>query len=225
MHKESDFYKLVDEHLDRPLRLFVYNADFDVTREVVIVPNRAWSASGAGEGLLGCGVGYGVLHRIPIPQARPPINGSTSLHADSHDSSHDIASSSSSSSSASGRPSPSYQHQLQVQPQALPPKRMTASLTATLSTPPRSSSPNSFAGSKTGLGQTLGPGAQGWKTTIPAPSSSSSSSSIALGNRAALGSGTGNSSRESAFALSAPPRSPSSASLRNSVAEMIAEED
>lgn len=33
---EGDFFNLVEEHTDRPLRLFVYNADFDVTREVVI---------------------------------------------------------------------------------------------------------------------------------------------------------------------------------------------
>lgn len=30
------------------------------------MPNRAWG----GEGLLGCGVGYGLLHRIPKPQDR-----------------------------------------------------------------------------------------------------------------------------------------------------------
>ena len=34
-------------------------------REVVLVPNRMWG----GEGLLGCGVGFGLLHRIP--EARP----------------------------------------------------------------------------------------------------------------------------------------------------------
>ena len=33
---EGDFYTLIEEHTDRPLRLFVYNSDFDVTREVVI---------------------------------------------------------------------------------------------------------------------------------------------------------------------------------------------
>jgi hypothetical protein len=39
---------------------------FSAMREVVLVPNRKWG----GEGLLGCGVGYGLLHRIP-PQ---PVN-------------------------------------------------------------------------------------------------------------------------------------------------------
>lgn len=52
------------------MRLFVYNSDYDVTREAILVPNRSWG----GEGLLGCGVGYGLLHRIPKPQERvePP---------------------------------------------------------------------------------------------------------------------------------------------------------
>lgn len=54
------------QHVDKPLRLFVYNADYDVTREAILVPNRSWG----GEGLLGCGVGYGLLHRIPKPQDR-----------------------------------------------------------------------------------------------------------------------------------------------------------
>lgn len=60
------------QHVDKPLRLFVYNADYDVTREAILVPNRSWG----GEGLLGCGVGYGLLHRIPKPQDRvlPPIS-------------------------------------------------------------------------------------------------------------------------------------------------------
>ncbi|EGG09278.1 uncharacterized protein MELLADRAFT_71291 [Melampsora larici-populina 98AG31] len=59
---ENDFYRVVEEHEERPLRLFVYNADYEVTREVVIIPNRSW---GSGEGLLGCSIGFGLLHRIP----------------------------------------------------------------------------------------------------------------------------------------------------------------
>ncbi|SCV74528.1 BQ2448_7557 [Microbotryum intermedium] len=63
---EGDFYDVVEAHVDKPLRLFVYNADYDVTRETILIPNRSWG----GEGLLGCGVGYGLLHRIPKPQDR-----------------------------------------------------------------------------------------------------------------------------------------------------------
>lgn len=57
---------VVIQHVDKPLRLFVYNSDYDVLREVILVPNRSWG----GDGLLGCGVGYGLLHRIPKPQDR-----------------------------------------------------------------------------------------------------------------------------------------------------------
>ncbi|GAA5822058.1 hypothetical protein JCM5353_006216 [Sporobolomyces roseus] len=65
---EGDFYDVVESHTDKPLRLFVYNSDYDVTREAILVPNRTWG----GEGLLGAGVGYGLLHRIPKPQSQPP---------------------------------------------------------------------------------------------------------------------------------------------------------
>ncbi|KAF8744674.1 GRASP55/65 PDZ-like domain, partial [Rhizoctonia solani] len=61
LERESDFYELVEEHVDKPLRVYVYSFDFDNLREVVLVPNRMWG----GQGLLGCGVGYGLLHRIP----------------------------------------------------------------------------------------------------------------------------------------------------------------
>ncbi|EST06325.1 GRASP55/65 PDZ-like domain protein [Kalmanozyma brasiliensis GHG001] len=67
LSSEGDFYELVEAHTDRALRLYVYNSDYDHTREVIIVPNREWG----GEGLLGCGVGYGLLHRIPKPQDQP----------------------------------------------------------------------------------------------------------------------------------------------------------
>ncbi|KAJ9098662.1 hypothetical protein QFC21_004310 [Naganishia friedmannii] len=63
LYTESEFYDLVEQHVEKPLRLYVYSADLDNLREIVLVPNRHWG----GEGLLGCGVGYGLLHRIPIP--------------------------------------------------------------------------------------------------------------------------------------------------------------
>lgn len=69
LQAEGDFYELVEAHTDRAFRLYVYNSDYDHTREVIIVPNREWG----GEGLLGCGVGYGLLHRIPKPQDLPKV--------------------------------------------------------------------------------------------------------------------------------------------------------
>ncbi|KAH9827000.1 GRASP55 65-domain-containing protein, partial [Teratosphaeria destructans] len=53
-----------------PLRLWVYNREYDVTRLVTITPSRAWG----GEGSLGCVLGYGVLHRIP-PALEEPTQG------------------------------------------------------------------------------------------------------------------------------------------------------
>ncbi|KAG7261953.1 hypothetical protein CRUP_032094, partial [Coryphaenoides rupestris] len=50
-----------ETHEGKGLKLYVYNTDTDNCREVVITPNGAWG----GEGSLGCGIGYGYLHRIP----------------------------------------------------------------------------------------------------------------------------------------------------------------
>ncbi|KAG6897551.1 hypothetical protein C0992_000334 [Termitomyces sp. T32_za158] len=68
---ENDFYDLVEAHLDKPLRVYVYSYDFDALREVVLIPNRHWG----GEGLLGCVFGFGLLHRIP-PQPEDRLPGS-----------------------------------------------------------------------------------------------------------------------------------------------------
>lgn len=66
---EGDFYDVVEAHIDKPLRVYVYSYDFDTIREVVLVPNRQWG----GEGLLGCVFGFGLLHRIPpLPDDRQP---------------------------------------------------------------------------------------------------------------------------------------------------------
>ncbi|PPR05363.1 hypothetical protein CVT24_007977 [Panaeolus cyanescens] len=68
---ENDFYDLVEAHIDKPLRVYVYSYDFDTLREVVLIPNRHWG----GEGLLGCVFGFGLLHRIP-PQPEDKVPGS-----------------------------------------------------------------------------------------------------------------------------------------------------
>ncbi|KAG0346638.1 Golgi reassembly-stacking protein 2 [Podila humilis] len=61
MRGEGDLYDLVEDNIGEPLRLHVYNTDTDHVREIIIVPHEGWG----GEGLLGCGVGYGYLHRLP----------------------------------------------------------------------------------------------------------------------------------------------------------------
>ncbi|KAJ5217060.1 hypothetical protein N7468_010068 [Penicillium chermesinum] len=59
---ESALGELVEDHLDRTLVLWVYNSEFDVVREVELVPTRNWG----GEGAVGAELGYGALHRLPV---------------------------------------------------------------------------------------------------------------------------------------------------------------
>ncbi|KAG0421490.1 hypothetical protein HPB47_002616, partial [Ixodes persulcatus] len=61
LHESEDLFTLIDAHEGRPLKLYVYNTDSDSCRELSITPNKAWG----GDGSLGCGIGYGYLHRIP----------------------------------------------------------------------------------------------------------------------------------------------------------------
>ncbi|KAI0789627.1 GRASP55/65 PDZ-like domain-containing protein [Abortiporus biennis] len=69
LNSEGDFYDVVESHIEKPLRVYVYSYDFDNIREVVLIPNRHWG----GEGLLGCVFGFGLLHRIPpLPEDREP---------------------------------------------------------------------------------------------------------------------------------------------------------
>ncbi|KAM3582989.1 hypothetical protein VKS41_004744 [Umbelopsis sp. WA50703] len=64
LRSEDDFYALVEDSLGKPLRLYLYNTEWDSCREVIIIPNHEWG----GQGSLGCDVGYGLLHRIPRRQ-------------------------------------------------------------------------------------------------------------------------------------------------------------
>lgn len=67
LHGEGGLGELVEDHIDRPVRLWVYNNEYNVTREVTITPSRGWG----GEGALGCMLGYGALHRLPAPLSEP----------------------------------------------------------------------------------------------------------------------------------------------------------
>ncbi|XP_026534706.1 Golgi reassembly-stacking protein 1 isoform X2 [Notechis scutatus] len=67
LHESEDFFSLIDSHEGKPLKLVVYNTETDSCREVFVTPNGAWG----GEGSLGCGIGYGYLHRIPTQAAAP----------------------------------------------------------------------------------------------------------------------------------------------------------
>ncbi|KAF9438646.1 hypothetical protein BGZ76_006207 [Entomortierella beljakovae] len=61
MQGEGDLYDLVEDNIGESLRLYVFNSETEQVREIVIVPNEEWG----GDGLLGCDVGYGYLHRLP----------------------------------------------------------------------------------------------------------------------------------------------------------------
>uniref|UniRef100_A0A8C7PS46 Golgi reassembly stacking protein 2 n=1 Tax=Oncorhynchus mykiss TaxID=8022 RepID=A0A8C7PS46_ONCMY len=61
MNESEDLFSLIETHEGKGLKLYVYNTDTDNCRDVVIIPNFEWG----GEGSLGCGIGYGYLHRIP----------------------------------------------------------------------------------------------------------------------------------------------------------------
>nr|4KFV_A Chain A, Golgi reassembly-stacking protein 1 [Rattus norvegicus] len=61
LQESEDFFTLIESHEGKPLKLMVYNSESDSCREVTVTPNAAWG----GEGSLGCGIGYGYLHRIP----------------------------------------------------------------------------------------------------------------------------------------------------------------
>ncbi|XP_047444942.1 Golgi reassembly-stacking protein 1a [Mugil cephalus] len=74
LQDSEDFFSLIETHEGKPLKLLVYNTLTDVCREVVVTPNGAWG----GEGSLGCGIGYGYLHRIPanpdVSPVKPPTH-------------------------------------------------------------------------------------------------------------------------------------------------------
>ncbi|XP_029600374.1 Golgi reassembly-stacking protein 1 isoform X2 [Salmo trutta] len=64
--QSEDLFTLIESNEGKPLKLLVYNTGTELCRELVVTPNGAWG----GEGSLGCGIGYGYLHRIP---SRPVI--------------------------------------------------------------------------------------------------------------------------------------------------------
>lgn len=73
LHESEDLFNLIENHDGVNLKLYVYNFEEDSCREVTITPNSHWG----GEGLVGCGIGYGYLHRIPVrgkPVAPPSTN-------------------------------------------------------------------------------------------------------------------------------------------------------
>lgn len=66
LYNKEDLLTLIEVNDRQPIRLFCYNADTDLTREVVLTPDSDWP----GEGSLGCQLCTGYLHQIPSPDLR-----------------------------------------------------------------------------------------------------------------------------------------------------------
>ncbi|RWS24686.1 Golgi reassembly-stacking protein 2-like isoform X2 [Leptotrombidium deliense] len=83
LQESEDLFSLIEAHEGKPLKVFVYNLLTDCCREVTITPNSNWG----GEGSLGCGIGYGYLHRIPkrpfdeVPVVSKPATRTISDHS------------------------------------------------------------------------------------------------------------------------------------------------
>ncbi|KAL3117220.1 hypothetical protein niasHT_007623 [Heterodera trifolii] len=71
LQQADDLIAFVQANIGKPLKLYVYNVDSDSVREVILTPNGSWG----GEGCLGCDIGYGYLHRIPISVDRSKPSG------------------------------------------------------------------------------------------------------------------------------------------------------
>ncbi|KAK3679569.1 hypothetical protein LTR37_021407 [Vermiconidia calcicola] len=81
LHGEGALGELVEDFLDQPLRLFVYNHEYDVTRMLTITPAKNWG----GDGAMGCVLGYGALHRVPAPLTEPTQDPGETLFESSND--------------------------------------------------------------------------------------------------------------------------------------------
>ncbi|KAJ8337208.1 hypothetical protein SKAU_G00384280 [Synaphobranchus kaupii] len=67
LQDSEDFFSLIEAYEGKALKLLVYNTETDQCRDVMVTPNGAWG----GDGSLGCGIGYGYLHRIPNRPVTP----------------------------------------------------------------------------------------------------------------------------------------------------------
>ncbi|KAB8343012.1 hypothetical protein FH972_022606 [Carpinus fangiana] len=119
---ENGLGELIEHFLDKPLRLHVYNHEYNVTRLLTLTPSRSWGGTGA----LGCVLGYGALHRIPVPLDEPPAGPGETLFE-------------SGSTNGSGRPSTDGAHLTgdAGPPQYLVPADMDLGRSSSPSAPPR----------------------------------------------------------------------------------------
>ncbi|KAJ3319006.1 Golgi reassembly-stacking protein 2 [Boothiomyces sp. JEL0866] len=72
LHRKEDFLNLVKDFKGKQLTLYVYNSELDSIRNVIIIPDL-WE----GDGLLGCDIAYGNLHRIAL--SKEPMSRDNSV--------------------------------------------------------------------------------------------------------------------------------------------------
>ncbi|XP_049420877.1 Golgi reassembly-stacking protein 1-like [Epinephelus fuscoguttatus] len=89
LQDSEDFFSLIEANEGKPLKLLVYNTQTERCREVVVTPNGAWG----GEGSLGCGIGYGYLHRIPTRPAQPNTQNKRAMQSTVIDSNKELVAS------------------------------------------------------------------------------------------------------------------------------------
>lgn len=65
-HDIDELVGVVTASIGERIQIYVYNSESESVREVSLVPNNDWG----GDGLLGCDIGTGLLHRIPAPRGR-----------------------------------------------------------------------------------------------------------------------------------------------------------
>jgi hypothetical protein len=77
IRSESDFYELITQNMKKPVKMIVFNSESESIRQIEIVPDFEWG----GEGCVGCDIGTGMLHWIPVddlksapaPALAPPM--------------------------------------------------------------------------------------------------------------------------------------------------------
>ena len=63
---EGDLEYVLSRMLNKRVEFYVYSVASDSVREVSITPNPSWG----GDGMLGCDIGRGILHRLPFEKGR-----------------------------------------------------------------------------------------------------------------------------------------------------------
>jgi|EP01046_Picozoa_sp_COSAG06_P020000 hypothetical protein len=63
---EGDLEYVISRMVNKPVEFYVYSVSTDSVREVSITPNPSWG----GDGMLGCDIGRGILHRLPFQKGR-----------------------------------------------------------------------------------------------------------------------------------------------------------